>query len=84
MSLKFSLVLAVSLVAAPALAQDAGNPAPVEAKEKKVCRRVTPTGSIVAKSVCHTKAEWKQIEEENSRNTEAFRNRGKGRPTDLE
>jgi hypothetical protein len=43
-------------------------------KEKKVCRRDETTGSIMPKSVCHTKAEWAQIDAQNAVNTERFRN----------
>jgi predicted secreted protein len=61
-----ALVFATGLmVAAPALAQDApATPAPP--KDKKVCRRIDVTGSIVGtRAVCHTKAEWAKIDGEN-------------------
>lgn len=49
-------------------AQDAP-PAP-QAKaadaEKTFCRRETETGSRFTKKVCHTKAEWAQIDRDNS------------------
>jgi hypothetical protein len=37
-----------------------------EAPEKKVCRRMQVTGTILAgKRTCHTKAEWAQIDSAN-------------------
>lgn len=42
-----------------AAAQDAGSTAAAPAApEKKICRRVVSTGSVMAKVTCHTKAEW--------------------------
>jgi len=61
----FSAVLltALTLTAVPALAEDA-KPADIE---KKICRRTETTGSIIGgKRQCHTKAEWKAIDEANS------------------
>ena len=55
-------------VTVPAVAQtptDTATPAP---KEKKVCRQYAVTGSIVpTKTVCHTRAEWAQIDDANAR-----------------
>lgn len=66
--MRFTLMAlaATVLVAAPAIAQTDAAPA----KEKKICRRDgPPTGSIMgARSVCHTKAEWTQIDQRNSNN----------------
>jgi hypothetical protein len=54
--------LAVPAIAAPAetqtLAQQA-NAAP--AKEKRICRTDTGTGSIMPKRICHTQAEWDSL-----------------------
>lgn len=47
--------LSVALLPASAIAQD--EPAP-KASEKKICRRVVATGSVMARKTCHTKAEW--------------------------
>ena len=33
---------------------------------KKVCRSEVPTGSMMRKSVCHTVAEWSQIDAANA------------------
>jgi hypothetical protein len=57
-----SAVLAAALQAAPA-------PAPVV--EKPVCRRETPTGSIMSRRVCHTKAVWNAIDVANAAATDA-------------
>ena len=58
----------VALAAASLLAL-----APAAAKEKKpvdpnkkVCRSEVPTGSFMAKSTCHTVAEWAQIDGANA------------------
>ena len=32
---------------------------------KKVCRSEIPTGSMMAKSTCHTAAQWQTIDQEN-------------------
>lgn len=60
-----SVVLAgLFLALAPntAVAQDAGGAeAAPKAPEKKICRRSTATGSVMAKVTCHTKAEWDAI-----------------------
>jgi hypothetical protein len=69
------LLLAVALctvVASSALAQDAPAPAKPE-KEKKICRRIDDTGSIVPKRVCHTQSEWAVIDAQNEKGAgEAF------------
>lgn len=75
MRLKMVAVACLSLAAiTPAGAQDApqpaATPAPTQqpapaappAAEKRVCRRPPVTGSIlIARPVCHTRAEWAQI-----------------------
>ena len=61
-------------VAAPAAAQTDTAPAAKPVKEKKVCRRMDTTGSIMSGSmVCHTKADWAAIDDENARQTGAAR-----------
>ena len=49
--------------------------APAPKKVKPICRTEEVTGSIMGKRVCHSAAEWKQIEDANQAATEAFRNR---------
>jgi hypothetical protein len=76
--MKFGLIaVALMLSAGTAVqaqdAQDAQNaatgatPAAAPAKEKLVCRREEETGSVVAKRVCHTKAEWAAMDAEADR-----------------
>jgi hypothetical protein len=73
----FAAALAVTGTAVSA--QDAAQPAPAQpVKEKKICRAETSTGSIMAKRVCRTKAEWSAINEQNERHTDAFRDRPHG------
>ncbi|MCX8478044.1 MAG: hypothetical protein MT490_19820 [Sphingomonas sp.] len=68
---------AICLVSSAAAAQDAAQPqaATEPAKEKKICRAMTPTGSIMAKRKCMTKAEWAKFNAENERQAENFRDR---------
>lgn len=47
--------LFVALVPVSAAAQDDSAP---KAPEKKICRRVIATGSVMARTTCRTKAEW--------------------------
>lgn len=59
------LALAVTLPA-PLFAQDAGSAAGAEKpaeKEKLVCRRETPIGSLIAtRKICLTKTQWAERE----------------------
>lgn len=70
--MKFAVVFACVAFAVPALAQQAApTPAAPDAKpEKKICRLVDTTGSIMGKRECHTKEEWRQISAANSENAE--------------
>lgn len=78
------LVLAVSacliLSATPAIAKDkADTPAD---PDKKICRTLEETGSILPKRVCHTAAEWKSIDTANERSAQNFEDgRDKSRGT---
>lgn len=67
MHFKIMATGALSVLAAPAFAQN--NDGAVAPKpEKKICRRVEVTGSIIgSKAVCHTKAEWSAIDEANAK-----------------
>jgi hypothetical protein len=51
------------LFVAPAMASK--DKKPVD-PDKKTCRRVVETGSIAGKSICHTNAEWAQIDAGNA------------------
>ena len=53
-------------VAAPALADNSSDAAKPP-KEKKVCRSEPVTGSIVFRSICHTRDEWASIDADNAR-----------------
>jgi hypothetical protein len=57
------LFVGLAGLAGSALAEDA----PAPPKEKKVCRSEAVTGSIMARSTCHTKTEWEQIDSANAR-----------------
>lgn len=79
---KFSIAAVVIALAAPAIAQQSPSPAatPMPAAEKKTCRRETPTGSFMpGKPVCHTKAEWKEIDGSNSEAAQNALSRRSGR-----
>jgi hypothetical protein len=56
------------LVVSAAQAQDTAAISPASAdapakpvKEKKICRGIVPTGSMMAKRFCLTKAEWEEF-----------------------
>ena len=75
-----STLLLLATVAAPAIAQTAAD-APAKPKaDKKICRTIDTTGSImVGTRVCHTKAEWAAIDGRNSDNVSQGRDiRGGG------
>lgn len=80
MSIRLFAAAAVTcLLSHAAIAQDAGAAEPATpVKEKKICRAETATGSIMAKRVCRTKAEWARLAEQNERQNEAFRDRPRG------
>jgi hypothetical protein len=83
--MRFVSLLALLVVAAPAVAQQA--PAPQAAvptteqakEDKPICRRQAVTGSNFAKRECHTKAEWAEIRARDAANAErALDNRRAG------
>lgn len=50
------VILALALITAPAIAD---TPKPADDKEKLVCKREVPIGSLIARrKVCLTKAQW--------------------------
>jgi hypothetical protein len=68
-------------VAAPAVAGDSPDAAK-PAKEKKICRRETVTGSIVPyKTTCHTKSEWASIDSQNAQSVDSMANNRQISPT---
>ena len=48
---------------------------PEAPKEKKLCRSLEVTGSIMPKRTCHTKAEWAQIDAANAADARQFADR---------
>ena len=69
---------AVTLIAAAGAMPGQESPQPNPA-EKRVCRSAMPTGSVVPKRVCRTKAEWARIDAGNAKNVDQFREtRGSG------
>jgi hypothetical protein len=65
------------LVACPALAQETPAPAPAPVREKKICRSQETVGTLLTKTVCHTKTEWADIDARNQRSADdTMSNRG--------
>ena len=76
----FAAAVVTCLLSHAAAAQNApaANPA-APVKEKKICRSVVPTGTIMGKRMCLTKAEWAEFHARNERHNDMFRdNRNKG------
>ena len=66
-------VAAAAMLAAPGLSQTAPAAPPAAngtQPEKKICKRDKATGSIMARSVCRTKAEWDAITAQSKQNLE--------------
>lgn len=68
-------LLAAGTASASPAQEAAPAPAAEPVKEKKICRAMTPTGSIMAKRKCMTKAEWAKFNAENERQAENFSDR---------
>ena len=60
-----------SMAAAVIAAQGTQAPASDDS-QKKVCKRVETTGTILPKRDCRTKAEWAAIAEANAKNAERY------------
>jgi hypothetical protein len=57
-----AFAVAIAFAAPAAMAQDAAQPAPAPVKEKKICRTIEATGTILGgKRECHTKREWAEM-----------------------
>lgn len=55
------MLLTIAMMLLAAGDPPAGNAAPDPAKEKLICRRETPVGSLIAsRKVCLTKSQWEQ------------------------
>ena len=71
MRFKLMALAATVSFAMPAIAQTADSDKPAPKKEKKVCRRLDQTGSILgSRPTCHTKDEWASIDAANGRNAD--------------
>jgi hypothetical protein len=77
--LSAGLIAATLFATAPfATAAIAGEKKPVD-PNKKICRRdYGSTGTILPKSVCHTGAEWKALDEANRANVDQMQDRMRG------
>ncbi len=64
--MRFVIVTVLLALSSPALAQQAAPAPAAPVKEKKICRSLAVTGSIMGKRECHTPAEWSQIDNANS------------------
>lgn len=56
------------LAIAVSSAATAGDKKPAD-PNKRICRGIEQTGSIFTHQVCHTRAEWTQINEQNDKET---------------
>ena len=61
-----TLTLTAPAVAKDAATQPAATPTPAAVADKKICRSVQSTGSIMAKRTCHLHSEWVQIDQANA------------------
>nr|WP_294815915.1 hypothetical protein [uncultured Sphingomonas sp.] len=74
MSIRLLAAAAVTcLFSHAAIAQDAPIDPTKPVQEKKLCRSVTPTGSVMSKRICLTKTEWAKLNGEYEKRNEAFR-----------
>ncbi len=68
-------MLTILLALAVQSATPVPTPAPAPAPEKKQCRRLETTGSIMAKQTCHTTSEWAAIDGAHKVQMEQYRDR---------
>ncbi len=75
--MRFSLpLLALALMASPAIAKKDGDDAPKDPMKKKMCRQSAETGTILPRRTCKTRGEWEAIDKTNAANAErALENR---------
>lgn len=66
-------LVAVLGLATPVCAGDKAAPTDAAASEKKICRSIETTGSMMMHRICHTRAEWSQIDAANGKSTDNFR-----------
>jgi len=74
----FTLLGSFCVIAAMAAPAVAGDQKP--AKEKRICRSETGTGTIMMKMVCHTASEWREIDQQRSRSGEDAMDRTRNGP----
>ena len=73
-SLPVALLIA-AITVPPAVAQDTTAPTTAKpVKEKRTCRRIVPTGSIMPKSFCLTAADWKEFNAKNQHHADMLIN----------
>lgn len=66
--------LLLAVIATPAAAQTAADAPATPKPEKKLCRTIDTTGSIMGGTkTCHTKAEWAAIDQTNNDRVRAGR-----------
>lgn len=69
-----ALAVAIGLFTTGVAAQDARQPgAAAPVKEKKSCRMLMPTGSLMSTRVCNTKAGWDAFDGHNAQGAADFR-----------
>ena len=70
-----SLAIAALLLASSQAVGQTEASAPAPAPEKKICRSIVPTGSIMGKRICLTKTEWKEFDGINSKSVDKLQGR---------
>jgi hypothetical protein len=81
--MRFTAILFAIAIATPAIAADATKPAePAADKDKMVCKREVPVGSLIAsRKTCLTKAQWAQREKDGNEEARKMVYDNAGRPT---
>jgi hypothetical protein len=66
-------ITAMALLSTAATAQDKAKTQSAQSAEKKTCRYLMPTGSIMATRVCNTAAAWKKFDDYTADGADQFR-----------
>lgn len=78
--MRIAAILLIAALASPALAADAAKPG--ADKDKMVCKRETPIGSLIAsRKRCMTKAQWAQVEKDGNEEARKMVYDNQGRPS---
>jgi hypothetical protein len=78
--MRIAAILLAAAVVSPALAAE--QPKPADDKDKMICKRETPVGSLIAsRKVCLTKAQWVQREKDGNEEARKMIYDNQGRPT---